>query len=65
MVWELRHRGWRGHGIAASVGYRGGWMVTASAEQINALLRGFDRLYGLEMLDCLGHRGERAGERAR
>jgi 1,4-dihydroxy-2-naphthoyl-CoA hydrolase len=27
-------------------------MSTVSAEQINAALRGFDRLYGLEVLEC-------------
>jgi len=27
-------------------------MVTASVEQINSFLRGFDRLYGLELLGC-------------
>jgi len=27
-------------------------MGTASAEQINAVIRGFDRLYGLELLAC-------------
>jgi 1,4-dihydroxy-2-naphthoyl-CoA hydrolase len=27
-------------------------MATPSPEQINLLLRGFDRLYGLELLDC-------------
>ena len=27
-------------------------MATPSAEQINAVLRGFDRLYGLEFLFC-------------
>ncbi|HEY4996603.1 MAG TPA: PaaI family thioesterase [Solirubrobacteraceae bacterium] len=27
-------------------------MLTASAEQINAAMRGFDRLYGLELLAC-------------
>ena len=27
-------------------------MVTASIEQINAVLQGFDHLYGLELLEC-------------
>lgn len=27
-------------------------MATASAEQINAVLQGFDRLYGLQLLSC-------------
>ncbi len=27
-------------------------MLTASAEQINAAMHGFDRLYGLELLSC-------------
>jgi len=35
-----------------SVGYRGAEMATASVEQINALLRGFDLLYGLEIIAC-------------
>jgi 1,4-dihydroxy-2-naphthoyl-CoA hydrolase len=34
-----------------TVGYRGAWMATV-AEQINAVLQGFDRLYGLELLAC-------------
>src|SRR5436190_19581487 len=33
------------------LGYRGGWMATPTAEQINGALRGFDLLYGLELLD--------------
>ena len=32
------------------VGYRGAEMATPSAQQINAALGGFDRLYGLEVL---------------
>jgi 1,4-dihydroxy-2-naphthoyl-CoA hydrolase len=27
-------------------------MITVSTEQINSLLKGFDRLYGLELLEC-------------
>jgi 1,4-dihydroxy-2-naphthoyl-CoA hydrolase len=33
------------------LGYRGAWMPTPSAEQINVALAGFDRLYGLEFLE--------------
>ena len=33
------------------LGYRGGWMATPTAEQINGALRGFDLLYGLQLLD--------------
>ena len=33
------------------LGYRGAAMATPSAQQINRALRGFDRLYGLELLD--------------
>jgi 1,4-dihydroxy-2-naphthoyl-CoA hydrolase len=33
------------------LGYRGAWMATPSAEQINGVLTGFDRLYGLEILE--------------
>ena len=33
------------------LGYHGGWMATPTAEQINGALRGFDLLYGLELLD--------------
>ncbi len=36
-------------------------MPTPSAEQITRGLRGFDRLYGLELLDVQRHRGARAG----
>src|SRR5947209_11396489 len=33
------------------LGYRGAAMATPTAQQITAALRGFDRLYGLELLD--------------
>ena len=33
------------------LGYRGAEMATPSAQQINAALQGFDRLYGLEVLE--------------
>jgi 1,4-dihydroxy-2-naphthoyl-CoA hydrolase len=33
------------------VGYRGAGMATPTAKQISGALRGFDRLYGLELLD--------------
>jgi 1,4-dihydroxy-2-naphthoyl-CoA hydrolase len=33
------------------LGYRGASMSTPSAEQINEALQGFDRLYGLELLE--------------
>ena len=33
------------------LGYRGAGMATASTEQINRGLRGFDRLYGLELIE--------------
>src|SRR5438445_1354235 len=33
------------------LGYRGVAMATPTAQQINAALRGFDALYGLELLD--------------
>src|ERR1700761_9026001 len=42
--------GWPLGRARRSVGYRGGEMSTVSAEQINAAMHGFDRLYGLEML---------------
>jgi uncharacterized protein (TIGR00369 family) len=32
--------------------YRGAAVTIPSAEQINGALRGFDRLYGLELLSC-------------
>src|SRR5438445_9465800 len=32
------------------LGYRGAAMATPTAEQINAALMGFDRLYGLELV---------------
>lgn len=34
------------------VGYRGREMAIPSAHQINEVLHGFDRLYGLDLLDC-------------
>jgi 1,4-dihydroxy-2-naphthoyl-CoA hydrolase len=40
---------------AASVGYRGRAMTMPAAEQINEVLQGFDRLYGLRLLDCSEH----------
>jgi 1,4-dihydroxy-2-naphthoyl-CoA hydrolase len=33
------------------VGYRGAGMATPSAEQLNEFMVGFDRLYGLELVD--------------
>ncbi len=35
-----------------TLGYRGAGMAIPTAEQINGALRGFDRLYGLELLAC-------------
>ena len=40
-----------GGGETGVVGYRGIGMATPSAEQINRALRGFDVLYGLELLE--------------
>jgi uncharacterized protein (TIGR00369 family) len=40
-------RPWRG-----IVGYRGAPMPLPSAEQLDAAITGFDRLYGLELLAC-------------
>jgi 1,4-dihydroxy-2-naphthoyl-CoA hydrolase len=37
--------------LEEDVGYRGGAMAIPSAEQINEVLVGFDRLYGLELLE--------------
>lgn len=34
------------------LGYRGDPMATPTAEQINDAMVGFDRLYGLEVLEC-------------
>jgi 1,4-dihydroxy-2-naphthoyl-CoA hydrolase len=36
---------------AGSVGYRGAGMTTPTAEQLNEFRVGFDRLYGLELVD--------------
>jgi 1,4-dihydroxy-2-naphthoyl-CoA hydrolase len=40
-----------GSGEERGLGYRGTGMATPSAEQINEVLRGFDVLYGLELLE--------------
>jgi 1,4-dihydroxy-2-naphthoyl-CoA hydrolase len=40
-----------GHSEEGVLGYRGTGMATPSAEQINGVLRGFDVLYGLELLE--------------
>jgi 1,4-dihydroxy-2-naphthoyl-CoA hydrolase len=37
---------------ALCLGYRGGPMVSPTAEQINEAMVGFDKLYGLQMLEC-------------
>jgi 1,4-dihydroxy-2-naphthoyl-CoA hydrolase len=42
--------GVRGSGAAADLGYRGAAMAIPTAAEINAAARGFDRLYGLELL---------------
>ncbi len=47
------------------VGYRGGAMAIPSAEQINEVLQGFDRLYGLELLEVLRRAGARPRAGAR
>ncbi len=43
------------------VGYRGRPMAIPPAAQINEILLGFDRLYGLELLGVLGDRRARPG----
>jgi len=35
------------------LGYRGGPMLTPSAEELRGSVRGFDRLYGLELVELL------------
>lgn len=40
------------HGPGADVGYRGGAMSTPNADDIQLHMRGFDVLYGLQVLSC-------------
>src|ERR1019366_5827498 len=41
----------RGGGDGGFLGYRGAGMTMPSASELNGLLRGYDRLYGLEILE--------------